>query len=219
MRLPLVILLLGLLLPSAALAKGDGKVEFDKAMRFYQAQEYDAALPYFQKAYERSGKRPSTIRALAQCERALKQYEQAIAHFKEYLASKPSDAKEVEETLELLTELLAEKQKAEPQAEPKTEPKGEVKPPPKAESKIEVKKTTPPPPPPPKIDPPPPPPPAITHSAPPPAEESSIVESPILWIAVGAAVLVGGGVAIALAVSGGEDGPYPGTSGVVLVGP
>lgn len=112
-------------------AKGrDGKPEFEKAMRFYQAQEYEAALPWFEKAYEFSGRRPSTIRALAQCERSLKLYDRAITHFKEYLATQPppSDADSVSETVRLLEEIVAERDRASkpPPPPPKEEPKDEL---------------------------------------------------------------------------------------------
>ena len=110
-----VLLSLCLLAPGLAFGKpdaqsGGGKREFEKAMRFYQAQEYEAALPWFEKAYELSGRRASSIRALAQCERSLKRYESAIKHFKEYLATQPtpSDASSVAETVRLLEEIVAE---------------------------------------------------------------------------------------------------------------
>jgi tetratricopeptide (TPR) repeat protein len=96
-------------LPETALAKPstNGKEEFDRAARYYKAQEYEAALPWFQKAYELSGKRPSSIRALAQCERSLKMYDEAIIHFREYLATNPpaAEAKSVKKTIDLLEEL------------------------------------------------------------------------------------------------------------------
>lgn len=136
-RVLLCLALLGSLLsPTSAVAKpspksgakaGGGKAEFEKAMRFYQAQEYEAALPWFQRAYELSGRRPSTIRALAQCERSLKLYERAIEHFREYLATQPtpSDAESVSETVRLLEEIVAEKSR-EATPPPKDEPKEEL---------------------------------------------------------------------------------------------
>lgn len=94
--------------------RADGKQEFERAMRFYDAQEYEAALPLFHRAYELSNRRASAIRALAQCERALKRYHEAIAHFREYLATKPrpADASSVEETIILLEQLEREATKA-----------------------------------------------------------------------------------------------------------
>lgn len=112
--------------PKSAAKSGGGKAEFEKAMRFYQAQEYEAALPWFERAYELSGRRASTIRALAQCERSLKLYERAIAHFREYLATQPtpSDADSVGETVRLLEEILADRGRESPP--PKEEPKEEL---------------------------------------------------------------------------------------------
>ena len=59
---------------------------------------------------ELSKKRPSAIRALAQCLRALKKYDAAITRFEEYLATKPTpaDADAIKETIRLLQELRLE---------------------------------------------------------------------------------------------------------------
>jgi hypothetical protein len=83
-------------------AAGGGKEEFERAVKLYQAQEYGQACPLFERSVELSGRRPSSLRALAQCERARKNNERAIVVFKEYLASKPSDAAQVEETIRVL---------------------------------------------------------------------------------------------------------------------
>lgn len=110
---------LGLVLLGAApaLAAQDppGKADYETAARFFDAEEFEAALPYFQRAYELSGKRPAAVLGLAQCLRALKRYGEAIARYEEYLTTKPMDAAEIEETLRLLRALLAhsEKQAAE----------------------------------------------------------------------------------------------------------
>lgn len=115
----LVALGLGLVLLGAApaLAAQDppGKADYETAARFFDAEEFEAALPYFQRAYELSGKRPAAVLGLAQCLRALKRYGEAIARYEEYLTTKPMDAAEIEETLRLLRALLAhsEKQAAE----------------------------------------------------------------------------------------------------------
>jgi tetratricopeptide (TPR) repeat protein len=94
-------------LPAFAGTESDGRPEFERAARYYRAQEYEAALPWFQRAYELSKRRPSAIRALAQCERSLHRYDDAIAHFREYLATNPpeEDARAVRETIVLLEEL------------------------------------------------------------------------------------------------------------------
>lgn len=93
------------------------RADFEKGMRYYEAQEYEAALPYFERAYELSGHRASTIRALAQCERSLKNYARAIDLFREYLATQPKDRVAVEETVALL-EPLRDQQNASSRAKP-----------------------------------------------------------------------------------------------------
>lgn len=185
----------------AALAAG-GKEEYERAVKYSKAGEYEAALPFFKKAYELSGKRPSTIVALAQCERSLKLWDDAIAHFNEYLAVKPTpkDAKKIRETIALLVELKA--------AEPKKAPPVKVveQPPPPPPKKIE-----------PKLPEPQPQPALIAVSTPPaPKEEDEgLLESPVFWVITGAVVLAAGGVAAGLALRG-EAEPYGGTAGQVL---
>ncbi|MBK6685870.1 MAG: tetratricopeptide repeat protein [Deltaproteobacteria bacterium] len=194
-------LILGLVLVGtsafAAPKKNDGKAEFEKAMRYYQAQEFEAALPWFEKAYELSGRRASTIRALAQCERSLKRYEPAILHFEEYLATKPrpSDATAVEETVAILKELVAD-QRARAVAEaPPPPPPAAIDPPP------------PPPAPPPAPPPGPTPNPAITAETTPPSSGSI---APWFLVGGGAALTITGGVLFALGISAAgsvEDAP------------
>lgn len=96
-----------------------GKAEFDKATVYFAAEEYEAALPYYRQAYELSGKWPSAIRALAQCERALKMYDEAIVHFREYLATMPPppDSVAIERTVALLDDLRAERERQKPATE------------------------------------------------------------------------------------------------------
>lgn len=185
--------ILALLLPSSAFGQA-GRIEFDKGMRYFRAQEYDAALPYLQQAYELSGKRPSTIRALAQCERALNRYEDAIRHFEEYLATNPEDAASVRETITLVKELQQERERRARET-PAIEP--------------------------PKVPPPPPPAPPIAPPPPPaPESDDDVHSSPYLWvgIAAGVAAVIGGGIALGVALSGERD-PYGGSSDVVLEGP
>jgi hypothetical protein len=120
-------------------------------------------------------------------------YEEAIAHFREYLELDPDakNAAQVKKTIALL--------------------------------EVEIAAKAPPPPPPPAIEPPPPeppppapPPPAVVEtSVTPEPEESSLVTNPILWIVVGAVVVAGAGVALGFALSGERD-PYGGNSDVVL---
>lgn len=104
-KLLLTVLLAAYLPSSAFAANPPGKEDFDAATRLFNAEEYEAALPYFERAYTLSGRRPATVLALAQCLRALKRYEDAIARFEEYRPSATDNAKEIDETLALLTDL------------------------------------------------------------------------------------------------------------------
>lgn len=111
------------LIPLVALLAGEvdtdkGKAQYEIATKYFQIDEYEAALPHFRAAYELSGQRPSTILALAQCERVLKRYTAAIEHFKEYLATGPEDSDAVQETIDLLVELEAKRKKRQAEAKP-----------------------------------------------------------------------------------------------------
>jgi len=88
-----------------------GKNEYTQAIALFEAEEFEAALPFFEKAYQLSEKRPSTILGLAQCERALKLYEKAIVHFEEFLKTKPEKEQglRVEETLRLTRIIVTSK--------------------------------------------------------------------------------------------------------------
>lgn len=194
-----------LLLAAPALAApspaAEAKAEFDKANRFFLAHEFAAALPHFEKAYVLSGKRPSTIRALAQCERALNRYEDALGHFREYLATtpKPADSAAIEETITLLLEVKAEAARVEEAARAAelAAQKPEPSPLPTAAPS-----------PPPSIAP-------VVAVTPPPPEES-VWSSPVLWI-VGAVAVVGAGVVVGVVASHpSEPAPYGGSAGVVL---
>lgn len=110
-----VLLAVAVALPGLARADdaAEAKQAFLTASRFFQAEEYDSALPLFEKAYRLSGQRPATIFGLAQCERALKKYEAARVHFKEYLATEPANAADVRETIQLLDDLIEVRDAAE----------------------------------------------------------------------------------------------------------
>lgn len=82
------------------------KDAFVTASRFFHAEEYEAALPLFRKAYTLSGKRPATIFGLAQCERSLKLYDDARKHFVEYLATNPANSDDVKQTISLLDDII-----------------------------------------------------------------------------------------------------------------
>jgi tetratricopeptide repeat protein len=234
---------------SRALGGGDNaslaKAEFEKGTKFFEAEEYEAALPHFQAAYDLSYHRATSIFALAQCERALKRYDEAIEHFKEYLASKPTptDAAEVKETLALLEELRQNARTAEPKtAEPKKAtgaetPDLEAAPAKPAESPIdsppakpESKAVEPPPAPAPEVhvDPPAapkgqpldlavrePPKPPARAAMNPPEEESESVFESPILWIGVGAALVAGVVAIAL-LARSKESPYGGSTGVII---
>jgi tetratricopeptide (TPR) repeat protein len=201
---------------SLSAPSSEPKEEFEKATRFFKAGEYEAALPHFQRAYELSNRRPSTVLGLAQCERALKRYESAVVHFREYLASKPTpaDAASVAETLKLVEDLRAEvgDQKPNPYSgsPPEETPPVDGSAPPGEKPRQATAQQT-----------------SAEQApseaprlvAPPPeSSEPSVIESPLFWILTGAAV-VAGGVALTIALASGKEKPYSGSSGVFISGP
>lgn len=236
---PFLLLCLLLLASSHAHADDSGRTEYQAGTRYFEAEEYDAALPLFRTAYERSGQRPATIFALAQCERALKRYDDAIFHFKEYLATGPDNQKEVVETVQLLEELVARDRanraseaEARAAADKKAEDerRAEAERRAAAEQQVNTERTrreaaeraaeeerqrrvaaeA-------RADAAATPGPALTAAPPPPPpveEEGSLLSSPVFWV-VTAVVVAGGAVAAGVAVSAGSS-PYGGTSGVVI---
>jgi tetratricopeptide (TPR) repeat protein len=180
--------LLALAAASRSFAESEaGRAEFESAARRFKAQDYKGALEDFEKAYRLSNHRASSIRGLAQCERALELYDRAISHFKEYLETNPADGPSIKETIKLLE---LEKEKAEAAAQ----------------------KAAPPPPPTPLAEPNP-----VVATTPAPAaqEEGSMLSSPVFWIVAGAVVVVGGGIAAAALLSKTPD-PSGGSTGVLL---
>ena len=170
----------------------NGKDQYLQAVQLFEAEEFEAALPLFEQAYELSNKRPSTILGLAQCERALKMYGRALTHFNEFLATKPDEEQRlrVEETVRL-TRVLFEQRK-------------------QSKTKVSTDVPKPPPPPPsaaPKEA-------LIVASTPAKTEPDSILGSPWLWVAVGL-VVTGGAVGTAFALQP-SDEAYNGNTGIVL---
>ena len=84
--------------------KAAAKAAFMEAKKFTKAEEDQLALPLYRKAYELSGHRPSAIVGLAQCERLNQMYDAAIAHYREYLNTKPSKS-QVKRTQETIARL------------------------------------------------------------------------------------------------------------------
>ncbi len=196
------------------------RADYEKGSRYFEAEEYEAALPYFQSAYSLSGKRPSSIFGLAQCERSLKMYEEAIKHFREYLATNPKDATSVKETIELLVELKARKdQEKHAQAQKEAlenqrrqqeqtaeENRARVEREAAIQAAIEKERQA-------KVFQPQIP--AAPTSEPPKKQDPSIFSSPWFWVAAGA-VAVGGAIAVGALASGADGAEYGGTQGVLL---
>ena len=171
------------------------KVHFSQGLLLFEAEENDAALVHFEKAYELSGKRASTILALAQCERNLGLYDRALAHLREYLQLYPdaTDIAKVRNTIEVVEQLDRTADVA-----PPSPPQ-----PPETPGGAEGRTSTP------VADGGP-----LVAPAPAPVEESrSFWSSPVVWIGAGA-IVAGSAVAIGVAASGEKD-PYGGTLGVV----
>jgi tetratricopeptide (TPR) repeat protein len=153
----------------------DGRREFDDAMRLYQAGRHADACPLFERAVELSNRRPSALRALAQCQRALGTRAAAIVTFREYVATQPTpaDAPAIEETIRALE---AEEAAAQLAANP-----------------------PPPPPPAPIVEPAPiAPAPALVAEAPPPAQTAW---GPIVLVGASVAMAAGGAVLLAMGQS------------------
>jgi hypothetical protein len=160
---------------------------FERATALFDADEFEAALVYFKEAYEYSGKRPSTIMALAQCERITKRYDDALLHLGEYLETNLSEAERVKvrETIQVVEELKAIA----------------------AREAAQVVETA-------TVAAPPPPPVQIVAAPIPPAEEDGLLEDPIFWIIVGS-VLVAGGAAAGIAVAATDRDAYAGSTQVL----
>ncbi|MEQ9500594.1 MAG: tetratricopeptide repeat protein [Deltaproteobacteria bacterium] len=208
-----------------------GRAAYVKATRYFEAEEFRAALPYFERAYEQSGHRPATIFGLAQCLRSLRRYEDAIVYFKEYIATEPDNASEVRETLTLLEEIAAkqrrdreaeaakkaeEDKRAEEAAALRQREEAEQREAERAAAIAEAEarareaaeaviESAPPPPPTAAV---------ATAPAPAPQDDGSVLSSPVFWIITGAAV-VGGAVALGV-VATSQESTYGGTADVVL---
>jgi len=89
------LLLLSFALPALAKPNESGD-ELRAASKLFEAKEYRAALPHFVRAYELSERKPETIFALAQCERALRMDHSAVVHFREYLKTGPDETRAAE---------------------------------------------------------------------------------------------------------------------------
>lgn len=182
-----------MLVALAGAPETDAREAFTIGREHFAAGRYTEALPHLERAYQLSNKRPSTIRALAQCHRAMSQFDEAIAYFQEYLATGPSaqDREAVEKTIALLEEKRAATAKPEP-------------PPPSAPDPFDMagRRSDPPPPP---VAPPPP--------LPPPAEDPA--SNTWIWVAAGVAV-VGAAIAVGVVAASGSEEPLGGSLGMTL---
>lgn len=197
----LIAILLAVGLVGTATAATPGKAEFAQGTRFFDAGEFEAALPLFRKAYELSGRRPSAVLALAQCLRVLKQYDEALEKYREYVATNPPDKVKITETIRLTEELRLSVPKADDEPSGASPSKTEADSP-KADAPPGTVVTRP----------------EVVASPPPPAEASkgSIWASPVFWIVTGAVVAAGGAVAIAF-VARPDAEIYGGSSGVIAM--
>ena len=102
----------------------DPKEAFQRGVSLFNAEEYALAHEHLKAAYELSGRRPSTILALAQCERMLKRWDDAVAHYREYLASGVSaeETARINETIGVIEALKAREATAVPEAPPAPPP-------------------------------------------------------------------------------------------------
>lgn len=202
----LVALLLGVRVAAASPAEDTrGKNEYDRALKYYAAEEHEAALPLFQRAYELSNHRPSTVLGLAQCERALKMYDRALEHYREFLRINPksSDVASVKETIAMIEEVRDDaRRKESPQPEKRPSADRDAAPR-QDELRLAAPSRT------------------ATRAAmlaPPPAlsakeDSTGVFSSPYFWVAaVGVVVL--GGAAVFVATKPSHPEPYSGTTGL-----
>ena len=87
------------------------KAAYTRASRLFKAKRFRRALPLFQDAYVYSNHRPSTVLGLAQCERQLRLYDDALEHYREYLEVEPNPAPAeeayVRKSIEFLEAIIA----------------------------------------------------------------------------------------------------------------
>jgi len=188
---------------SANTNKNEAKTAYLKAQKLFKAEEYKMALPLFEKAYELSNKKPTSIMGLAQCERMLKLYEKSIIHFEEYLATKPSKKrqKRINETLKILKEQQQQAQAEKAEADRKDlfakEQAEQLR---QKEAELFAEKLAD------KL---------VQKQVPKAVETQSESSNTWLWWTLGAIALSGAAVGVGVAMSPGAD-LYAGTSGTLL---
>jgi len=192
----------------AATKAPTAKEVFGKGLRLFKAEEYELALTHFEKAVTLSKRRPSTVLALAQCQRILKMYAPALKHFQEYLDGKPNPKKieQIRETIEVLKELSARaeedaKREKEAAAAKKAESERIANAAQRAENAAKIAQDA-----------------ALQAKLVPTKEapvqvETSVWSKPIFWVITGVAA-TGAAVTLGLVFSA-EDDHYGGSTGVV----
>lgn len=207
------IVLLSGMLGAPAVTANPARAAFEEAVSYFHSEAYEEALALFRKAYDLSGGRPSTVKGMAQCERALMRYSQAIQHFEEYLRSEPDDADRVKKTIALLKRKAAQQTEATagpPRERPRrTRTSAPTAPTDQADrtAVLDLRARAPAAPPAPAQ--------SIAGRAPEEPSEDSILSSPILWVAV-AAVAIAGGVTVGVLVGSGGGDPYGGNTGEIF---
>jgi hypothetical protein len=189
--------------PIANAKGGDNSTEL-KAREAFAAGRYDDALNLFAKLYAET-LHPVYLRNIGRCHQKLRQPDQAIDKFNEYLAKEkkisPEERKEIDGYIKDM-EALREEQARQKNPQP---------PPPTVVTPVN--------PPPPQVNPYPPPPPAYTTTSssgtlvaqPAPAEEAPIYKKWWFWTGIG--VVAAGAVVAVLLLSGGTTRPdCPGTA-------
>ena len=178
------------------------KKAYIEARKLYNAEEFGLALPLFEKAYTLSGRKPVSILALAQCERALKLYDRAHARLLEYRATQ-TEAKQIkrtDETLKILVQLMA---KAKEEAKQEKKRKAEeqeaieialVK---KLQAEANLR--------------PPPSPPVVSAAPVKKAKSDSLFSSPWFWIGIAVVAAAGTGVGIMVDQTSGPNANYSNT--------
>ncbi|MCK6552949.1 tetratricopeptide repeat protein, partial [Myxococcota bacterium] len=177
----------------------EARAEFELGRAHYLRGAYDEALPHLRRAYVLSNKRPSTIRALAQCERMLGSWDDAITLYREYLATRPGEAEEAA-VARMLEDL--ERSRAEAHTTTARDDGDDALSWGDAPDPVPQDRSSP------ALD-------LDTPSVPEPADDPSIVSSPWFWI-VTSAVVVGSAVALGAALQPASEEPLGGSLGRVL---
>lgn len=122
----LIICLLNLtVISSTAWAQDDTEAKLEalnaKALERYKAQDYEAAIELFKQAYE-IDPIPNLLYNIAKCHEKLKNWDEAIKYYNEFVVSPDVDAKVRKETLEYIEGLRKVQELEKQQNDPKKDP-------------------------------------------------------------------------------------------------